>query len=208
MDILPNSLILFQGDSITDSGRNYKSYDSLGTGYAMMASTWFSAKYPEKKLTFLNRGLSGNRVRDLRNRWQKDCLDLRPNVISILIGVNDVAGRYFWNKPISMKEFENDYRSILQQTKDFLGAKIILLEPFMLNVAKRQFGIEEDLVNMVEIIRSLSKEFETLLVPLGKVFEEAERKREPSFWSDDGVHPNNIGHALIAQNWLETIEQQ
>jgi acyl-CoA thioesterase-1 len=181
MDILPNSKILFQGDSITDSGRNYKRYDSLGTGYAMMASTWFSAKYPEKKVWFLNRGLSGNRVRDLKNRWKKDCLDLKPNVVSILIGVNDAAGRYFWNKPTSMEEFENDYRMILQQTKDFLGAKIVLLEPFMLSVAKKQFDLGDDLVNIVEIIRRLSKEFGTLFVPLGKVFEDAERKREPSF---------------------------
>ena len=208
MDILPNSMILFQGDSITDSGRNYKRYDSLGTGYAMMASKWFSAKYPEKKVTFLNRGLSGNKVRDLKNRWQKDCLDLKPNVVSILIGVNDAAERYFWNKPTSIEEFENDYRMILQQAKDSLSAKIVLLEPFMLSVAKKQFGLGEDLVNLVEIIRRLSREFGTLLVPLGKVFEDAERKREPSFWSADGVHPNIMGHALIAQNWLKTIHQQ
>ena len=208
MDILPNSRVLFQGDSITDSGRNYNDCESLGTGYVMMASTWFSAKCPEKKVTFLNRGLSGNRVRDLKNRWGKDCLDLKPNVVSILIGVNDAAGRYFWNKPTSMEEFENDYRMILQQTKDFLSAKIVLLEPFMLSVAKKQFDLREDLVNIVEIIRKLSKEFGTLLVPLGKVFEDAERKREPSFWSADGVHPNIMGHALIAENWLKTIDQQ
>jgi lysophospholipase L1-like esterase len=108
MDILPNSKILFQGDSITDSDRNYKNFDSLGTGYVMMASMWFSAKYPERKVTFLNRGVSGNRVRDLKNRWQKDCLNLKPNVVSILIGVNDTLGRYFWNSPTSMEEFEND----------------------------------------------------------------------------------------------------
>ena len=207
MDILPNSKILFQGDSITDSDRNYKNFDSLGTGYVMMASTWFSAKFPERKVTFLNRGVSGNRVQDLKNRWQKDCLDLKPNVVSILIGVNDTLGRYFWNSPTSMEEFENDYRIILQQTNDFLGAKIVLLEPFMLSVAKNQFGLGDDLENRVEITRKLSKEFGTYLVPLNRVFEDAERKRESSFWSSDGIHPNLVGHALIAQNWLKTIDR-
>ena len=208
MDILPNSKILFQGDSITDSDRNYKNFDSLGTGYVMIASTWFSAKFPERKVTFLNRGVSGNRVQDLKNRWQKDCLDLKPNVVSILIGVNDTLGRYFWNSPTSMEEFENDYRIILQQTNDYLGAKIVLIEPFMLSVAKNQFGLGDDLENRVEITRKLSKEFGTYLVPLNRVFEDAEKIREPSFWSADGVHPNLVGHALIAQNWLKTIDQE
>ncbi len=206
MDVPPNSKILFQGDSITDSDRNYKNFGDLGTGYVMMASTWVSAKYPEKKLTFLNRGVSGNRVRDLRNRWQKDCLDLKPNVVSILIGVNDTLGRFFWNSPTSMAEFENDYRVILQQTSA-LGAKIVLLEPFMLSVAENPFGLREDLENRVEITRKLSQEFGTYLVPLKKVFEDAEKIREPSFWSADGVHPTLVGHALIAQNWLKTIDQ-
>lgn len=207
MDILPNSRVLFQGDSITDSDRNYRNYDSLGTGYVMMASTWFSAKYPKRKVTFLNRGVSGNRVRDLRNRWQKGCLDLKPNVVSIMIGVNDTMGRYFWNNPTSMEDFENDYRIILQQTHDFLSARIVLLEPFMLSVAKNQFEAGRDLENRVEITRKLSKEFGTYLVPLCRVFEDAERIREQSFWSTDGIHPNLVGHALIAQNWLKTIDQ-
>ena len=207
MDIFPNSKVLFQGDSITDSDRNYKNFESLGVGYVMMASSWFSAKYPERKVTFLNRGVSGNRVRDLKNRWKKDCLNLKPNVVSILIGVNDTMGRYFWNSRTSMEEFENDYRMILQQTKDFLSAKIVLLEPFMLSFAQKQYVLQEDLKSRVEITRKLSKEFGTYLVPLKSVFEDAEKTREPSFWSNDGIHPTLVGHALIAQNWLKTIDQ-
>jgi acyl-CoA thioesterase-1 len=207
MDILPNSKILFQGDSITDSGRDYKDSESLGTGYVMMASTWYSAEYPERKVTFLNRGISGNRVRDLRNRWQKDCLDLKPSVVSILIGVNDTLGRYFWNSPTAMEEFEDDYRMILEKTNGYLGAKIILLEPFMLDVVRNQLRLREDLENRVEITRKLSKEFGTYLVPLNRIFGDAANIREPSFWSADGFHPTLVGHALIAQNWLKTIEQ-
>ena len=207
MDILPNSRILFQGDSITDSGRNYNNSESLGTGYVMMANTWFSAKYPEIRVTFLNRGISGNRVRNLRHRWQKCCLDLKPNVVSILIGVNDTLGRYFWKSPTSLEEFENDYRMILQQTNDLLDAKIVLLEPFLLSDAKNLYGLKRNLENMVEITRKLSREFGTYIVPLNRVFEDAEKIREPSFWSADGIHPNSEGHALIAQNWLKTIDR-
>ena len=207
MGILPKMKILFQGDSITDSGRNYKDSESLGTGYVMMASTWFSAKYPERKVTFLNRGISGNRIRDLRNRWKKDCLDLKPNVVSILIGVNDTLGKYFWNSPTTMEEFENDYRIILQQTIDVLSAKIVLLEPFMLNVDESQDRLRDDLENRIRITRKLSKEFGTRIVPLSRVFENAARIREPTFWAADGVHPTLVGHTLIAQNWLKTVNQ-
>jgi lysophospholipase L1-like esterase len=205
MEIRSSATILFQGDSITDADRNRRKTLDLGTGYVMMVAERFSAKYPERKVTFLNRGLSGNRVRDLRNRWRKDCLDLKPNVVSIMIGVNDTLGGYFWNSLTSVEEFENDYRMILQQTSDLLGVKIVLLEPFMLSAAKNQFGLGEDLDNRVKITRKLSKEFGTYLVPLNKIFEDAERIRDPSFWSADGIHPTLAGHALIAQNWLKTI---
>jgi acyl-CoA thioesterase-1 len=206
MEIRSSATILFQGDSITDADRNRRKTLDLGTGYVMMVAERFSAKYPERKVTFLNRGLSGNRVRDLRNRWRKDCLDLKPNVVSIMIGVNDVLGGYFWNSLTSVEEFEDDYRMILQQTSDLLGVKIVLLEPFMLSAAKNQFGLGEDLDNRVKITRKLSKEFGTYLVPLNKIFEDAERIRDPSFWSADGIHPTLAGHALIAQNWLKTID--
>ena len=206
MEIRSSATILFQGDSITDADRNRRKTLDLGTGYVMMVAERFSKKYPERKVTFLNRGLNGNRVRDLKNRWRKDCLDLKPNVVSIMIGVNDTLGGYFWNSLTSVEEFENDYRMILQQTSDLLGAKIVLLEPFMLSAAKNQFGLREDLENRVKITRKLSKEFGTYLVPLNKIFEDAERIRDPSFWSADGIHPTLAGHALIAQNWLKTID--
>lgn len=89
-----NSLILFQGDSITEWGRNYADSNDLGTGYAMMCSAWIKSLYPELDLRFLNRGVSGNRVIDLKKRWQQDCIDLQPDVISILIGINDTWRRF------------------------------------------------------------------------------------------------------------------
>ncbi len=205
MEISPNSKVVFQGDSITDSDRDYRSYESLGTGYVMMASNWFSAKYPEMRVTFLNRGVSGNRVKDLRMRWKEDCLKLKPNIVSILIGVNDTIGKYFWGRPTYIEDYKNDYRVILQQTSGTLGAKIILLEPFLLKVAENEPELREDMNLVIEATRELSKEFDTYLVPLDRIFQNATNKREPAFWSADGIHPSSAGHALIAQSWLRTM---
>lgn len=169
----------------------------------MISAAWFSAMHPEVEVRFLNRGIKGNRVKDLRNRWQKDCLDLRPSIVTVLIGINDALRPYIWKSPTSAKSFEVDYRRILEQTRSVLNAQIILLEPFALTVNKGQFKLREDLNPKIEVVRRLSREFETLLVPLDEIFAEATRRREPSFWSEDGVHPTSAGHALIAQSWLE-----
>jgi lysophospholipase L1-like esterase len=196
-----------QGDSITDSGRNYKKAQDLGIGYVMMISSWFSAKHPEKNVKFLNKGVSGNRIRNLRNRWQKDCIDLRPDVVSILIGVNDALSNCcFWNKTTTIEDFESDYRQILEKTRDVLSAKIMLLEPFTIGFERDQLKLRNNLKPFIETTRKLSKEFNAGLVPLDQVFQEAVRKREPSYWSQDGIHPTLVGHALIAQSWLEIVE--
>ena len=205
MEMRSKITILFQGDSITDSGRNYKKDENLGTGYVMMAALWFSAMYPEMEVKVLNRGISGNRIRDLSNRWQKDTLNLKPDVVSILVGINDTLGKYFWGSPTSVSDFENDYRMILRQTRDNLNSQIVLMEPFSIIVTKDQLKLREDLNPKIEVVRKLSEEFETLLIPLDKIFDEAVKKREPQFWSQDGIHPTPVGHALIAQSWLKAL---
>lgn len=206
MEVPASLTVLFQGDSITDAGRDYRRDDSLGTGYAMMVASWFSAEYAEKRVRFLNRGISGNRIKDLKNRWRKDCLNLEPDIVSILVGINDTLGKYFWKSPTSTKSFEEDYRTILEQTRDILGARIVLLNPFMVYLTRQQLMLREDLNQKIEVVRDLSKEFETLLVPLDGIFEEATRKREPTFWSTDGIHPTVVAHALIAQSWLNVFK--
>ena len=201
-----NGTVLFQGDSITDAGRSYESDEMLGAGYAMLASAWVSAEYPEKNLRFVNRGISGNRMKDLKSRWQKDCLDLKPKAVSIMIGINDVWRRYDSNDPTSAESFEADYKHILMQTLNVLNPQIILMEPFLLHVTKEQIKWREDLNPKIEIVNKLSKEFNTILVPLDKIFAEAAQRKEPTFWSQDGVHPTLAGHALIAQSWLRIVK--
>src|SRR3982750_155720 len=124
--IADHSVVLFQGDSITDAGR-LDSADGMGFGYANLAAAWFSALYPEKRVRFINKGISGNRVVDLARRWQTDCLDLKPDWVSILIGINDVWRRYDSNDPTSVVDYESGYRALLRHTSDKLpGVRLIL----------------------------------------------------------------------------------
>jgi len=138
-----NPLILFQGDSITDAERNREEPWSLGTGYALMIAGWFQALFPEINGVFLNRGVGGDRVVDLKARWQEDCLDLKPDLVSIMIGINDCWGRYSYNTTVPVEEFEADYRAILRQTKEALAAEFDLCEPFVLPVMEaRKSGMK------------------------------------------------------------------
>ncbi|MBN1934484.1 MAG: GDSL family lipase, partial [Anaerolineae bacterium] len=129
-----DDLVLFQGDSITDAGRSRENDVDLGRGYAALVAAWFGAAWPEKRARFVNRGISGNRAKDLAARWQPDCLALKPNLVSILIGINDTWRRYDRNDPTSAEAFEVSYRAILTQVRDQLGARLVICEPFLLPV--------------------------------------------------------------------------
>ena len=197
LNLTDNSTILFQGDSITDSGRKRKHNESFGDGYVMMTAAWLSALYPEHHMKFYNRGISGNRIKDLKNRWKKDCLDLRPDLVSILVGVNDIN----W-KPSTIENFRVDYTNILEQTQQ-LKCQRVLLEPFLVDFNRISLELREELNKKIDVVRELSRKFETKLIPLNDIFKEACIKRESSFWSLDGAHPTLAGHALIAQSWIK-----
>jgi len=200
-----NARVLFQGDSITDAGWNRNDPASLGTGYAMMAASWFSAMYPSKKVTFINRGISGNRVKDLVARWKTDCLDLRPSWVSIMIGINDTWRRYDSHDPTSIEDYEANYRRILDMARQNLKCKFILIEPFVLPFPEDRKQWREDLDPRIHVVRSLAREFNAILVPMDGIFAAAAAIREPAFWSPDGVHPTQAGHALMAQSWLRAV---
>lgn len=198
--------VLFQGDSITDAGRDRTYGEDSGSGYAMMAGAWFNALYPEKKVRFLNRGIGGDRVRDLRRRWQVDCLDLRPDWVSILIGINDTWRRYDSNDPTSAQAYEATYRSILEDVRSKLEARLILCEPFVLPIPASREEWREDLDPKIAIVRKLAREFDAILVPLDGIFAQAATQQKLAFWAFDGVHPSQAGHALIAQAWLKAVQ--
>lgn len=202
--IADNSVVLFQGDSITDAGR-LESSDGMGFGYANFAAAWFSALYPEKRVRFINRGISGNRAVDLQSRWQRDCLDLNPDWVSILIGINDTWRRYDSNDATSVEQYENAYRAILAQTAA-LGARLILCEPFVLPVPKDRMKWRVDLDPKIDVVRHLAREFNAIYVPFDGIFAQASTQQPPAFWAEDGVHPSAAGHALMAQSWLRAVK--
>jgi lysophospholipase L1-like esterase len=199
------SLVLFQGDSITDAGRSRDDLGDLGNGYPALVSAWFSALFPQKRVRFLNRGVSGNRASDLRMRWDIDCLDIRPDWVSILIGINDTWRRYDSNDPTSSEEFRQNYRAILEATQK-IGARILILEPFVLPVPEDRREWRVDLDPKIQVARDLAREFAAVYVALDGLFASASVQREPAFWLPDGVHPSVEGHALIAQAWLKAVQ--
>jgi lysophospholipase L1-like esterase len=170
-----------------------------------MVAEQFSARHPELQVTFLNRGVSADRVRDLRDRWQVDCLSLEPDVVSILVGVNDALGTLFWGEFTSLESFEADYSSILELTRRKLDAQIVLLEPFLLPMSMDLMAFRRAVDSRIDVVRKLSEKFETVLVCLDSVFSEAVKREKPEFWSVDGVHPTAAGHGLIARSWLEGV---
>ncbi|MEK5059026.1 GDSL family lipase [Paenibacillus sp. FSL H7-0326] len=198
--------VLFIGDSITDCGRNYDNVGDLGRGYAMMVAAELNFRYPEKQIQFMNRGINGNRVTDLEQRWEQDCLAHNPTWVSIYIGINDTWRWYDSKAETSADEFYRTYRELLVRTKEHTNANIVLIEPFVLPVPEDRKGWRVDLDPKIHAIRELAREFGTYYVPLDGLFAQASTKAEPAYWAGDGVHPTDAGHALIARAWLDAVK--
>ena len=199
--------ILFQGDSITDGnrGRNADPNHILGHGYAFIIAAAYGAAYAERNLTFMNRGVSGNKVTDLAQRWQSDTLDLKPDVLSILIGVNDNAGN------VPLDQYEEIYDRLLTQT-EAANPKVhlVLCEPFTLpvgGVKTHWESWEAGIKSRQEIVAKLAKKHHTALVRFQKVFDDACKRAPAEYWIWDGVHPTYSGHQLMADEWIKTVRQ-
>jgi len=200
-----DAVVLFQGDSITDGGRTTLQKRELGVGYVLMAAAVFSAKYPQKNVRFLNRGINGHRVKDLKARWQKDCIELKPTWVSIMIGINDTWRAFDSNDPTSAESYEADYREMLTRTRDELGARLILCEPFLLPYPEDRKAWREDLDPRIRVVRELARELDAILVPLDGIFTAAAKKQPCDYWTIDGVHPTPAGEGLIALSWLKAV---
>jgi lysophospholipase L1-like esterase len=203
MFIKANDRILFTGDSITDSGRAKDKSDHLGSGYAAYIAAQLQARLAAPELKIFNRGIGGNRVRDLLQRVEPDLLALQPTVVSILIGINDTWRRYDRGDATDAKTFERDYRTLLEQIGQQLQARVILLEPFLLHVPADRYEWREDLNPKIDVVRKLAVEFGAELLPLDGLFAQAAAKAPAVYWAADGVHPSPAGHGLISQAWLE-----
>ena len=197
--------ILFFGDSITDASRDRSDYHHLGYGYPKYAAAKLKAKMPATDFEFIDLGISGHKVEDLKNRWQEDCVDIAPDLMSILIGVNDTwhhAGDKSW---IPNVVFEADYRYLLEEAKKIPGIKIIMMEPFLLPAEDKEF-FREDLDPKIQIIRKLAREYADAFIPLDGLLAARsitiEDKASMSM-GGDGVHPSEATADYIGGLWAE-----
>lgn len=206
-----NSIILFQGDSITDAGRdkadvNCNSQGQLGYGYSLFTATSLLTKHADKQLKIYNKGISGNKVFQLRDRWEIDCLSLMPDVVSILIGVNDYWHTLNGGYKGTVQVYEEDYRALLQYTKEKLpNVQLVVGEPF---TVKGGSAIDLDrwfpyFDEYRAVARKLATEFGAIFVPYQAGFDAALKLAPARYWANDGVHPDLPGRQLMADLWME-----
>lgn len=206
--------ILFQGDSITDGGRsrNEDLNHVMGHGYAYLVASRLGADYPGKNYTFLNRGVSGNRVVDLYARWKEDALNLRPDVLSILVGVNDVRSEFVRQSGVPADRYERTYRLLLEDTKiELPECKLVVCEPFALPSEGLQAYWEDmktELGKRQKIVKKLAEEYEAAFIPLQEEFLKVCEAAPVEYWLWDGFHPTPAGHELIAREWVKAVQGQ
>ena len=197
--------ILFQGDSITDGnrGRNADPNHILGHGYQALVAARFGANLAERHLVFMNRGISGNRVSNLERRWQTDTIDLKPDILSILIGVNDLGAG------VTAEQYEEQYDQLLADTMKALpNVRLVLGEPFGLPVGAKRTNWEKyhaDLAVRQAIVVKLATKYHAAIVHYQKMFDDATKRAPADYWIWDGVHPTFSGHQLMADEWVRTV---
>src|SRR6185312_2096344 len=195
-------IILFQGDSITDAGRKKSDQPAnsslgMGPGYAFVAASEMLYRYPSKNLKCYNKGVSGNKVYQLADRWQADCLDLKPTVLSILVGVND-----FWHTLVNgytgtIKTYRDDYKALLDRTKQALpDVKLIIGEPYAVIGVK---AVDEKWYPAFNEYRKAAREIAT-------IYDKAQKLAPGAYWTADGVHPTLAGARLMAHAWMEAVK--
>ena len=198
--------IVFQGDSITDAGRDKRNYHNMGNGYPKYASVLIAEAFPDTAFEFINQGISGNRTDQLFDRLYPDAIAFEPDIISILIGINDIWHRYGSGRiETTDEQIATNYRAILTRLRKQTNAKIVMLSPYLLDCDDKE-QMREDLKTVLPIVRSLAEEFADAYVPLDKLFEDAlKRQPEPKYYSADGVHPNANGAELIGKHYFNAI---
>jgi lysophospholipase L1-like esterase len=209
-----DAVVLFQGDSITDAGRKRDQMEAnnasaLGNGYAFLAAAALLKQFPDRNLQIYNKGNGGNKVYQLAERWDDDCLKLKPDVLSILIGVNDfwhtLAGGYKG----TIKTYRDDFIALLDRTKQQLPAvQLVIGEPFAVIGIK---AVDEKWYPTFNEYRAAAKEiaekYGATFIPYQSIFDKAQKTAPGSYWTGDGVHPSIAGAELMAASWLETVKK-
>lgn len=213
---LQGKTILFQGDSITDAGRGRDNKASnnpkgLGSGYAGIIAAHLTAKYPTQGIQVYNRGISGHKVFQLADRWQEDCFDLKPDVLSILIGVNDYWHTLNKANPYqgTVEVYEKDFRALLDRTfMKIPNLKLLICEPFMVKGGKAITEVwHTDFPPYQAAARRIATDYGATWVPFQAVFDKALTQAGPEVWCPDGVHPSPAGNQIMADAWLKGLKK-
>ena len=206
-------VVLFQGDSITDAGRDRKQEGNanharaLGTGYPVLIASELLNDHANLKLKVYNRGISGHKVPDLDSRWQKDCLDLKPAVLSILVGVNDIWHKLNGRYDGTVETYKTGFTALVQKTQDTLpDTTIVICEPFALRCGAVNDSWFPEFDERRAVAKDVAQAAKAIWVPFQTMFDEAiAAGTEPRYWAGDGVHPTLAGHALMAQTWRKIV---
>lgn len=211
--IQQNDIILFQGDSITDARRqkdnlNPNDTQAFGNGYAMMAAATLLNKYADKNIQIYNRGISGNRVPDLITRWDTDTIQLRPTVLSILIGVNDFWRTIDRGAENTPAQYKQQYQQLLETTLAQLpNVKLIIGEPFGVKGVKHVTDSwYPNFLGYQQAAKEIAKEYNAIFLPYQSIFDKAASRGAGDYWTTDGVHTSLAGANLMAEAWLGLIK--
>ncbi len=197
--------ILFQGDSITDAGRDRRNFHNMGNGYPKYAAEHIREAFPDSEIELINLGISGNRTDNLFDRMYEDVIQLQPDIVSILICINDIWHRHSHHIETTDAQIAANYRAILERIKEQTNAKIVILAPFLLDNAEKE-AWRPELERLLPVIRSLAEEFADAYIPLDEIFAKAlPDQPEPQYYSADGVHPNQTGSAFIGKHYFDAI---
>jgi lysophospholipase L1-like esterase len=204
--------ILFIGDSITDCGRRGE-FRPLGNGYVKIFYDFIIANFPEKKIEIINKGIGGNTILDLVNRWEDDVMYHKPDLLSILIGINDihrVLNKYEgWNEFVP-ENYRKRYDYILKRTTEKLDCKIVLIEPFYISTDKTdnfRGKVLKDIEEYIEIVEEMSKKYGTYHLKIHRIYQKYLQYFEPETFAPEPVHPNPTGHFLIANELFKLLKE-
>lgn len=208
MKIKSNQKVVFIGDSITEDGR-FEDPKEIGNGYVRLIDDYIKASYPSNNIQIVNKGVGGNRVTDLRNRWDEDVIQQAPDWVSISIGVNDVW-RQLDNPSIEQifpNKFEEVYKQLLNEVKNKTDAQIIIMDPTIIEEDVHSEG-NQLLKKYVNITKQLSNDFQAVHIAMNDAFIQFVKDHPEKTLTNDGVHMNSLGRMLMAKKWMESMEKE
>ena len=198
--------VLFQGDSVTDAGRDRENPHDMGDGYPRYASAMLADAFPDVEFEFVNLGIKNNRTEDLLGRMERDLIEIQPDVVVLLIGINDVLHHYVKDIETTDEQFEINLRTILEAIKSRTKASVLLIQPFFLEsvATKLPVAMREELNRKQIILSRVADEYADAYLPLDEILH-IDIVEEPSYYTADGIHPTPDGACFIGEMCLDAI---